>query len=157
MDGKKTKFLNQPEYPGGPKALTAFVYKNLKYPKLALEANIEGTVLIEYDINNKGKVIETRLLQGLGYGCDEEARRVVMLLKFDVPQNRGLRVVFHKKIYINFKKNVEKAVSVPVSPAPSFQMNYTIVPSAPVVQEEPTGQKPQPAVFTYTINVGNQS
>ena len=153
MDIKKTKFLNQPEYPGGPKALTAFIYQHLKYPKLALEASIEGVVFIEYDIDNKGKVIETRLLQGLGYGCDEEARRVVLLLKFDVPRNRGVRVIFHKKIHIQFKKPVEApAPAVPTTGQP-FQMTYTITPAVPVVTEENKVAKPQ-TTYSYNIQLG---
>jgi len=152
MDGKKTKFLHQPEYPGGPKALSAFIYQQLQYPKMASEANIEGIVLIEYDIDSKGTVIETRLLQGLGYGCDDEARRVVSLLKFHVPRNRGVRVIFHKKIHIHFKKPVEQPAATDQVPGQSFQMNYTITTATSGVKEENTDVKP-PTTYTYTIQL----
>jgi TonB family protein len=144
---KKTTFLHQPEYPGGTKALTAFIYKNLKYPPAAFEAGIEGIVYLEYDIDNKGRVIETRVLQKLGHGCDEEAQRVVSLLKFDVPRNRGVRVIFHKKIQVHFKKPV--APAAPTPNAPTF--NYTITPSAPA--ESPETKPEGGVVYTYTINL----
>lgn len=143
-DKKKPLFINQPEYPGGPKALTQFIYDNLKYPAAAVEAGLEGTVVVDYDIDHEGNVTATRVLQGIGHGCDEEACRVVKLLKFDVPKNRGVRVVFHKKARIQFKKPKQKAAA-PMQT--QMQVNYTVIP-APVAenQEEKRGE-----TYSYTI------
>lgn len=151
MSGKKTKFLNQPEYPGGPKALTAFIYQHLQYPREAWDADIEGIVMLEYDIDNKGRVIETRLLQSLGYGCDEEARRVVSMLKFDVPVNRGLRVVFHKKIQVHFKKPAPAPQEATPSPDGSLQMTYTYIPT-PADSGTATPAAPAQQTYSYWIN-----
>lgn len=143
---KKSKdFLQQPVYPGGDKALTEFIYKNLKYPDAALEAGIEGIVMVEYDIDNKGKVVDTRVISGLGHGCDEEACRVLRLLKFDVGKNRGVRVVFHKKARIRFTKPVKQP-----TPQAGFQANYIVTPS------QPADQAPAPSspTYTYTIKLG---
>lgn len=102
-----------------------FVAKNLKYPKAALENKVEGVVVVRYSIDKTGKVIKTKVKTGLGYGCDEEAERVVRLLRFTVPKNRKLKVVFHKTIHIRFslpKKNtgkVEMQVSFVSSTKPS--------------------------------------
>ncbi len=143
-DKKKPLFINQPEYPGGPKALTKFIYENLKYPAAAIAAGVEGMVVVDYDIDHEGNVTATRVLQGIGHGCDEEACRVVKLLKFDVPKNRGVRVVFHKKARIQFKKQKQKAAA-PVQV--QMQVNYTVTPS-PVAenQEEKRGE-----TYNYTI------
>ncbi len=43
-------------------------------------------------INGLGKVIEVNVTKGLGYECDEEAIRVVNLLKYEKAKNRELRV-----------------------------------------------------------------
>jgi protein TonB len=143
-DKKKPLFINQPEYPGGMKALTKFIYDNLRYPQAALEAGIEGLVLIDYDIDYQGKVTAARVLQGIGHGCDEEACRVVKLLRFDVPKNRGVRVLFHKKARVQFKKPKQKAAA-PVQT--EMQVSYTVTPS-PVAenQEEKRGE-----TYSYTI------
>ena len=101
-EAKEKHFLNKPVYEGGRSALLEFVKKNLKYPKLALENKIEGVVIVRYTINKEGKVIKTDVKNSLGYGCDEEAERVVRLLKFHVPKNRKIKVIFHKKIHIRF-------------------------------------------------------
>lgn len=149
---KKPKhFIQQPEYPGGPKELTKFIYENLRYPPEAVQEKIEGTVLLEYDIDYKGNVVDTRILQGVGHGCDEEAARVVRLLKFAVGRNRGVRVLFHNKARIRFKlpvpAKVEKAAPQPVQ----VQYNY-VTTTAPATPEE---QPKQPATtYSYTIKVG---
>lgn len=141
---KKTVFIHQPQFKGGPKELTKFIYSNLRYPKDALEAKVEGVVFIEYDIDYLGNVVATRVIQGLGHGCDEEACRVVAMMKFDVERNRGVHVLFHQKVRVMFK--MPKQV-----PAPQHQMQvaYTITPTAVPVPEE----KPAEVTYNYTIRL----
>lgn len=146
-DKKKTLFVHQPEFPGGPKKLTAFLYENLQYPKGAADNNIEGSVLVEYDVDYKGNVVATRVLQGLGHGCDEEACRVIRLLKFTVAKNRGLQVLFHRKARIEFKK--PKTVA-PAAPQPgNVHIQYTLTTS----NDPATSETPKAAdnTFSYTI------
>lgn len=52
------------------------------YPELAKRAGIEGTVILEVSINHEGKVIEAKVKQGLGYGCDEAALEAVTRARF---------------------------------------------------------------------------
>lgn len=151
---KKPKhFIQQPEYPGGPKELTKFIYENLRYPAEAVKAKIEGSVYLEYDIDYRGNVVETRVIQSLGYGCDEEAARVVKLLKFAVGRNRGVRVLFHQKAHIRFKlpKPVKQPVQLPQQPV-QVQYNYVTTPSqaAQSVAEQP---KQQQAATTYSYSI----
>lgn len=123
--GKKSKhFIKNPYYEGGLKALRAFISKNKKYPEEALKEKIEGTVYLKYTINYKGKVIDTKIQKSLGYGCDEEAIRVIKLLEFQAPKNRGIKVKFFKNIQIHFRlpKEKEKTVS-------STQIEYTVTPT----------------------------
>lgn len=141
---KKTFFIHQPQFKGGPKELTKFIYANLRYPKEALEAGVEGTVFIEYDIDYLGNVVATRVLQGLNQGCDEEACRVVKMLKFDVGRNRGVHVLFHQKVKVQFKKPKQKPVT-----QVQMQVAYTVTPSAPQATEE----KPAEVTYSYTIQI----
>jgi TonB family C-terminal domain len=148
---KKTLFIPKPEYKGGPKELTKFIYANLRYPAEALNLGVEGVVYIEYGIDYQGNVIETKVLQGVGHGCDEEACRVVKLLKFDVGRTRGLHVLFHQKIKVQFKKPKQQA-KAPQAPATSFQVNYTVTQATTPVA--PEREKPQAQTFQYTIHLG---
>jgi TonB family protein len=108
---KKKQFIPKPIYVGGVKAMKVFVAKELKYPQEALEKKIEGRVHIKYEINYRGKVVSTKVISGLGHGCDIEAKRIVSLMKFqiaEIPRKRRLK--FFKKISINFKLPKEKPV-----------------------------------------------
>ena len=100
---KEKHFVGKATYPGGVKALQAFLKAHKKYPEEALKKKIEGTVHIRYTINYKGKVVKTHVISGIGFGCDEEAQRVVKLLQFDVPKTHKLKVLFHKTIHIHFR------------------------------------------------------
>lgn len=141
-EAKDKEFIKKPVYKGGPKALKKFIGENLHYPKEALEKKVEGTVYVNYDIDHKGQVTAARVIKGLGHGCDEEAVRLVKLLKFEVPKNRGVRVVFHKNIQIHFRlpKVKEKPMQV--------QYNYV---STPGKTSQPE-QKKSSTTFTITFN-----
>jgi protein TonB len=107
MEKKQKQFLTRPSYPGGNKAMSEFISKNLHYPEHALQNDISGSVHLQYVVNDDGIVESVQILKGLGYGCDEEAVRIVKLLKFGKVKNRGLRLKTTKKIRINFNKIVK--------------------------------------------------
>lgn len=148
---KKAKhFIQQPEFPGGPKELTKFIYANLRYPEAALEAKIEGTVIVEYDIDYRGNVVETRLLQGLGFGCDEEAIRIVRLLKFIVGRNRGVKVVFHQKARIRFKMPAPASKTSPAPSPTAVQVNYVYTTTTKTPEPAP---QPESKSYSYTLTI----
>ena len=135
---KEKHFLKKPEYPGGPRAMHKFLADNQQYPDSALENRIEGTVTVRYTIDYLGKVIQTRVIAGIGHGCDEEAERMVSLLKFEVPKTRKMKVQFQKTIHIHFKLPKKKEISTSVS--------YTLKPA----KEEKSSSKPK--TYEYRIN-----
>lgn len=61
---KKKKFLDLPRYGGGKEEFGRFIAENLRYPKEALEAGIEGRVLVEYEIDDNGLVHNPRVFKG---------------------------------------------------------------------------------------------
>ncbi|MDR2292699.1 MAG: energy transducer TonB [Prevotellaceae bacterium] len=130
MPEKKQKhFLIQPTYPGGNKALSEFITKNLRYPEHAVQNNISGSVHLQYTVNDDGIVESVQVLKGLGYGCDEEAVRIVKLLKFGKVKNRGIRLKTTKKIRINFSKIIKQqklTYSLKRQDDESTKINYTI-------------------------------
>ncbi len=125
-------FVRTPTYPGGTKALKEFIAKNKRYPKAAIQNKIEGGVFVKYSVNHKGDVIDAKVVDGLGHGCDEEALRLVNMLKFEKVKNRGVNVTSHFKITIRFRlKDVKTAtISYSVTSKPKEQKsptyNYTI-------------------------------
>jgi protein TonB len=111
--GNDRRFIKKPTYIGGLKAMREFIAKEMKYPKSALENKVEGSVFIKYEVDHKGNVISSRVLSSLGYGCDEEAIRLVSKLKFYVSKNpRKLRIKFNKSIRIKFRLPKKKVVKL---------------------------------------------
>ena len=158
---KEKHFIQKPLYEGGNKALKQFIVKNLQYPKTALEQKIEGTVSIRYTIDNKGKVIKVKIISGIGYGCDEEATRLVKALVFSASRNRGRRMLFHKTIQIHFrlpKKQAVKKVEGPTepiieTPPPVTEIQYTYSTTSSTKKDKPVVPKPKPSGgYSITIN-----
>ena len=110
-----------------------FIAENLRYPESALEAKVEGTVIVEYEIDDNGDVSNPHILKGLGYGCDEEAIRLVNLLRFEKVKNRGVRLKITSKTNINFRLTKES-------------INYTVSYS-----HKPAQQNNDQVKYEYTI------
>jgi len=120
MAKNRPTHVSRPVYPGGVKAMKAFVGKHLKYPPAAKEAKVEGTVVVRYGLDYTGKVTDAKVKKGIGHGCDEEAMRVVKLMRFTVPQSSKKKVRIHQNINIHFKlpkpKPAAKAKPKPSAP-----------------------------------------
>ena len=108
ITGEEAPFISveqMPEFPGGGEgALIAYIAKNTKYPAMARENNIEGTVFISFVVEKDGSVSDVKILRGIGGGCDEEAKRVIKNLPNFAPgrQNgRPVRVQFN--VPVKFK------------------------------------------------------
>ena len=70
--------VEQPAEPqGGMTSFYEYIAENLKYPDEAKSAGIQGKVYVQMVIDTDGSVTEVEVLKGIGYGCDEEARRVI--------------------------------------------------------------------------------
>jgi hypothetical protein len=73
--------------------------------------------------------------KGLGYGCDEEAVRVIGLLRFEKVKNRGVRVKMTTKTTIHFR-------------LPGVSISYCVA-----NKKEPEQKKDGPVTYEYTINL----
>ena len=132
-------FIKKPIYEGGMKALRAFISQNKKYPKLALENKTEGTVYLKYTIDYKGKVVAAKVIKSLGNGCDEEAIRLVKMLKFKVPKKRGIKVKFFKNIQIHFRLPKEEEKTKVVTSTTQYVYTITSTPKKETNTEKKKG------------------
>lgn len=69
-----------PEFPGGDKKRIEFLTENIKYPDQALENGVQGTVYIGFVVEKDGSITDTRVLRGIGKGCEEEAFRAIRMM-----------------------------------------------------------------------------
>lgn len=66
-----------PEFPGGFRAMRDYLIRNVEYPKPAAKEKISGKVYTSFVVETDGRLTNIQILKGLGFGCDEEAVRVV--------------------------------------------------------------------------------
>jgi periplasmic protein TonB len=94
------------KFAGGTAAWTKFLTKNLKYPKQAQRANIEGRVILNFYVDREGNISNITVVLGVGSGCDEEAVRVLSKSpKWKPGLQRGVPVKSIKQIAFVFKLN----------------------------------------------------
>lgn len=147
---KANDFVDKPKYIGGATAWKKLLKENLTYPKKALEKKIEGVVNLSYEVNGNGKVLRPKVSKGLGYGCDEEAIRLVKMMKYTKANNRKLKIISHHKIAIHFKLPKPKPKPKPrakrkvVKVLKQKTISYSLKPA----EKNP---KPVKKSYTYTI------
>ncbi|MBL4754029.1 MAG: energy transducer TonB [Flavobacteriales bacterium] len=94
---------NMPTFQGGIDALLNFIRATTKYPALALDMGISGTVYVHMIISKTGEVTDVTLIRGIGGGCDEEAIRVVSTMPAWNPgSQRGKPVAVQYTLPIKF-------------------------------------------------------
>lgn len=72
-------------YPGGEAALLQFISKNLVYPQIAQEQELQGSVIVRFRVEKDGSIGKIVIKKGLSKECDEAAAEVVSKLKRFVP------------------------------------------------------------------------
>ena len=61
----------------GFEALEKAIKEDLNYPKEALKHKIEGKVKIQFTVKKNGQLTNFKVVESLGFGCDEEAIRLL--------------------------------------------------------------------------------
>lgn len=93
-----------PEFPEGNDKLKEYILSNTQYPQEAIEKGVEGKVFVGFVVEKDGSIGDVELLRGIGYGCDEEAMRVVRSLpKWNPGKQYGKTVRVRYQIPVFFK------------------------------------------------------
>lgn len=82
----------------------AAIQSNLKYPEIARKAGVEGRVMVHVQIDEKGNVVNTKILVSLGNnGCDEAAIDAIKSVKWKPAMQRDRPVKVWVAIPVVFK------------------------------------------------------
>ena len=102
----------QPIFKGGVSEMYKFLGSNIKYPAAASRANVGGTVFVQFVVDKMGETKDIKILKGIGFGCDEEAVRVVALMPAWIPAKQsGKTVAVQYNLPINFMIDKKKSKS----------------------------------------------
>lgn len=93
-----------PVFPGGDQELIKYISDNLDYPQEAMENGVQGRVFVKIIVEPNGSISNAKIIRGLGYGCDEEAIRVIESMPNWKPGMKdGEAVRVNMSVPVNFK------------------------------------------------------
>ena len=112
----KPQFLNSTD----PRTfMERWVYPYLKYPKYAVDNGIQGRVLVEFIVDEKGEVRDAKVIRGIHTSLDDEALRVVSASpKWRSGRHRGKKVKVAITVSVEFRLEKDKG---------KFGINGTII------------------------------
>jgi len=93
-----------PSFPGGEAELMKFLNKNIEYPALAKENNIQGVAVLTFVVNKDGSVSDVAIVKEIGGGCGKEAVRVVRTMpKWSAGEANGHPVKVRFTLPVRFR------------------------------------------------------
>jgi protein TonB len=104
-DAPFTRVEIDASFPGGMPAWARFLYKNLRYPDEAMNAGINGTVVVQFVVDLDGNVSDVKAISGPETGgLREEAERVIRKSGKWVPAiQNGRHVKAYRRQPVTFK------------------------------------------------------
>jgi TonB family protein len=89
--------------------LQRWVYTYLRYPQSAIDEGVQGRVLVDFVIDEKGKVGQVKVSRGVDPRLDDEAVRVIAASPDWKPgQVRGKKVKTALSVYVEFRLERKK-------------------------------------------------
>ena len=100
---------SQPNFHG---STNDYFIENMSYPTTALQRNIQGEIIAIFVVEKDGRLSNIKIKDGLGYGCDEEALRLLKSMPaWQVGEHNGQKVRVKYGIMIPFSINDYKQYS----------------------------------------------
>lgn len=99
------ELVEQPAvYPGGEPAILRFIAENLKYPSIAQDQGLQGTVVLKFTVDKTGAVTDIVVSKSLSRECDKAAVECVSKLKrFTPARQQGHPVPVKYTLPIRFR------------------------------------------------------
>ncbi len=76
-----------------PYDFNKYIKDNCHYPDSARKAGIQGRVAIQFIVDEKGHITDAKVVHGIGYGCDEEALRLIKKMPRWKPAKEGRKAI----------------------------------------------------------------
>ena len=100
-EGANVFIEEEASFPGGWDAYFEYLKKNLRYPDLARDNNISGTVVVQFVIDKDGSVYKAEVIRDIGGGCGQEVLRVIKAMpKWNPAKHNGkpVRSAFNQPV-----------------------------------------------------------
>ena len=107
-----------PQYPGGDGEMMAHLSRNIRYPVIAQQNNIQGKVIASFIVSSTGKVINPEILRSVDPSLDKEAIRVISTFPDFIPGEQN-----DKKVAVRYTIPVVFRLDGSTTPAPALGPN----------------------------------
>jgi TonB family protein len=107
-----------PQYPGGDKEMLGHLSRNLRYPVVAQQNNIQGKVIASFVVSSTGKVINPEILRSVDPSLDKEALRVISTFPDFIPGEQN-----DKKVAVRYTIPVVFILEGSITPTPALAPN----------------------------------
>lgn len=92
-----------PSFPNGQRAMMSWVNSNLRYPAVAAENGVQGTVVCSFVVERDGSITNVQVKQGIDPSLNKEAVRVLNQMPRWTPgRNNGSSVRVRCTVPVNF-------------------------------------------------------
>ena len=93
-DPQNMKVITSQEahHPKGEQWLYIHIMYDLKYSEESKKKYVEGEVTVKFDVNTDSTVTDCKIISGVGYGIDEEVKKMLEKLKFAPAIQNGILV-----------------------------------------------------------------
>ncbi len=93
-----------PQYPGGDGEMIKFMVNNIKYPKEAAEAGVQGRVVVEFVVDKNGRPTDITVKKSVSPELDAEALRIISIMPDWTPaRDKGKTVGCKVTLPVSFK------------------------------------------------------
>jgi len=82
----------EPSFPKGDNELYTYVLYTINYSEESKKKYIEGEVTLSFDVKADSTVSNIILISGVGYGIDDEVKKLIQNLKFIPAVQNGIPV-----------------------------------------------------------------
>lgn len=95
---------NMPAFPGGNAALMNFISANLKYPVVAAENGVQGTVVVSFTVDKDGSITDIEVVRSIDPSLDAEAIRIIKSMpKWRPGMQQGKPIPVKYTVPVKFK------------------------------------------------------
>jgi len=101
--GEVPEFVANPEVLPEPEGGIVALYKNIKYPELAIKRGAEGTVLVNVTVDKTGTVLQVDIVKSVDPILDEAAINTIYVTRFIPASHQGKNVTSTVALPVKFK------------------------------------------------------
>ncbi|MBS1687355.1 MAG: TonB family protein [Bacteroidetes bacterium] len=111
-EGNEVPYTPAAQMPEPAFNLSEYLKEHLKYPSKARRNNIVGRVKVQFVVDEEGNIINAKVIEGIGGGCDKEALRVVKQMPKWKPgtlDGKPVKIIYTLPIHFYLTDNKQPA------------------------------------------------